>query len=357
MRIPRFAVILLVVMMAVTGCQTIKRQIAGLVVDKGEREKEIAALKSEYEGKIEKKAVEVSSAKDKVIAGKDTQIAAASSGLFGADQTFKTITSPVRTDLIINNFVNESWVALGRQAPDYQTLTKINERVKLELDESRTSLSQLQINHQKVVSENQKLADQTRAFETALKRAEAEKSELAAKFSKDLVTKQGELLGVQNKLIALEAERANDRAAIQAIKTKFSMILGGLALLSLAGAVYSPLGKMELAVFAGLTGLAAVGIWWIQPFHVAIAAGVIVVGLVTWALIKYRKEEKIADAMVLTLQDLKTGSADVWENTVKPVVQERLKKYKTGANGKITTVVDPALEKEIDKKLAAYEAK
>lgn len=349
--------LMVITALSMSGCNTLRQKIADLVVDKAAAQKQIDAIKKEYEDKNEAKVAEVSRAKDAVIASKDAQIKEASNGLYGADATFKTISSPLRTDLIINNFVNESWVAIGRQAPDYNTLIKINERVKKELDEKVTSLAELRSNHEKVVAENQKLSDQTKKAQEDLAKKEKEKQEIAEKYTKDLSSKQKELIDTQDKLIALQEQRKQDMENLNNIKTKFSVILGVLALVGLAGAIYSPVFKAQLAMFAGLCGILSYGIWLVQPWHIGVAASILAVALIAWVLYKHHKEERVADALVLATQDLKENAGEVWESKVKPAIEERLKKYKKGNNGKLVAVQDHSIEKYIDNKLAEYDAK
>lgn len=349
--------LMIAIALSMSGCNTIRKKIADLVVDKAATQSQIDSIKKEYETKSEAKVAEVSKAKDAVIAAKDAQIKEASNGLYGADATFKTISSPVRTDLIINNFVNESWVAIGRQAPDYNTLVKINERVKKELDEKATSLAELRSNHEKIMAENQKLTDQTKKALDDLAQKEKEKQEIVEKYTKDLSAKQKELIETQDKLISLQKQREEDMEALKNIKTKFSVILGILALLGLAGAIYSPVFKAQLAMFAGLCGVLSYGIWLVQPWHVGVTAAALGVGLICWILYKHHKEERVADALVLATQDLKENAGEVWESKVKPAIEERLKKYKKGNNGKLVAVQDHSIEKYIDNKLAEYDAK
>ncbi len=117
----------------------------------------------------------------------------------------------------------------------------------------------------------------------------------------------------------------------------------------------SAVGKTGLVVLGSITGLAAVLIWVIKLWMVLTAGGVGVVALVIYALVAHRKEEKLADSLVLSLQDIKTGSSDLWSK-VAPVLDERLKRY-TKQNGKIVAIEDPAMKALIDHKLADFDQK
>lgn len=354
-RSTRRAILAVTLGLSLTGCNTLKNQINSLTGAQAAKEKEIAALRVEYDGKIAAKAAEVAAAKDGVIAGKDGQMKAAVNGLFGADSVFKSIVTPTRTDLITNNFVTESWAALGNQLPDQPTLLKINERIKTELDATKTSLADLKRTHDAVVAENVKLVDATKIWETKLAAAEKARADLEAGYRTQLDAKQQGIIALQQNIVALEKARADDAAAIQAMKTKASMILGGLSLLCVVGVIYSPVGKTGLIVLGTIAAGASVLLWVVKVWMVMATAGIAAAGLVVYALIAHRKEEKLGDALVLSMSDLKAGSADVWAK-VAPVLDERLKKY-VKKGGEIQTAEDPALKALIDKKLADYDQK
>ena len=139
------------------------------------------------------------------------------------------------------------------------------------------------------------------------------------------------------------------------MKTKASMILGVLSILCVVGVIYSPVGKTGLVVLGSIAAGAAVLIWVVKVWMVLAAAGVSVVALVIYALIAHRKEEKLADAMVLSMSDLKNGSSEIW-GKVAPVLEERMKKY-VKKHGHIQAVEDPATKALVDKKLADYDHK
>lgn len=329
------------------GCQSIQRRLTALFTNQAQTEQQIADIKKEYEGKIEAKEKEVSQAKDRVIAGKDAQMKEAANAMFGANSVFQLIPTPVRTDLMINNFVNEGWKSLGNTAPDYPTLVKINERIKKELDEKVTTLADLQANHLKVMAENQILVDQTRTSEKALKEAETAQRELESKFSKELTTKQNELLAIKDKLIAVEKERADEREALQALKTKISVILGIVALAALAATIYLPVFKTESGLFGAACAAAAVGIWWIQPWMCAAAVGVALVGLLLWMALKHNKETKAATGVYRAIQSIKDTSKEEYDKVIKPKLEQWITTYdKTGK-----AVPDKAAQQLIDQRL------
>lgn len=329
--------------------------IGKYLITKSQKEKEIAALKLEYNGKIDQKTKEISQEKDIIISSKDNQIIAASNGLFGADQVFKIINSPLRTDLIVNNFVNESWTALGNLKPSYEALLSLNIRIKQELDSKATSLADLQRDHEKAVSENQKLVDATKIWQDKLAISEKEISDLNETYRKNLDAKQTDLNVANTKIIELQKAQLDHEKEIKEAKTKASAILGGLALLCLAGVIWSPVFKRQIAIFGGSVAFIAVAIWYIQLYMVLITAGIIVVSLIGWVLYNHNKESKLSNSLVLGLQKVKDDSKETWDK-ISPVLDEYLKKY-TKKAGQIVTTEDASLKSLIDDKLAKFNAK
>jgi hypothetical protein len=347
----RYVILLSTLLLA--GCVN---PLTNLFVSKKAKESEIADLKKNYEKQIEIKTSQVSSAKDEVIASKDKQIVAGSNAFYAADLTFKTIKTPARTDIVTNNYVNEGWTALGKKTPDAETMIRINERLKNELDETKTSLNDLQNAHVAMITESQRLADNAIKFEIQLKAAEEETRKVKESYLKNIQQKQDELINLGDKIIFLEKERADNRAAIQATKEKLSMIAGAIALACLAGAIWSPVFKTQFATFGGVAAVASIGILYIQGWMILTFVGVIGIGLVLYAAYKHHNEEKLSDALVLGLQDIKNTSKDTWQSTVRPFIEERLKKYVSTSNG-VKTVANKSLESQIDKKLIEWDAK
>ncbi len=293
-----------------------------LFASKDLKEKEIAALRVEFDKKLVEKQREMAAATTAIVANKDAQIRAVANGLYGADKVFSTILAPTRTDLLTNNYVNESWAAIGHLQPDYETTLKINERLKIELDEAKTSLESLRKTHQAVVSENQKLVDATKIWQDKLSALTKEIGDIKSEYSAKLDAKQTELGVIKDQLIAVETERANDRAAIQALKTKISSICGIIVLACLAGAIWSPIGKTGFIYFGVAVGLAGAAIWVIPAWAVIVAIAVVALGLVAYALRKHYVESNTAKNVYRALESVKTKAKETWDTVVKPEIEE-----------------------------------
>lgn len=335
------------------GLTSCANPIKGLLVTRATQDKQMAALRGEYEGKLAANRTQTETATKAVIAAKDAQMVGAGGSLYAADMAFRSILAPTRTDLVINNRVNEAWTALGRPMPSAEDMLKEQRRLAEELDSTKTSLAQLQSNHAAAMAQNQALADATKKHAAELAAAEAARLAVVSEFSGKLDVKQREVIETQGRLIALEKERADDRAALQALKTKMSVVLGLVALAAIAGAVYLPVFRQQCGVFGAVCGLCSIGIWYLQPWHVAVGAGVGILGVIGWMVLKHSKEEKLSDSLVLAMNRVKEQSAETWAK-VSPVIADQLGKY-VKRDGKTVVRPDPAMEHLIDSKLAEYQ--
>lgn len=322
-------------------------------------EKKIEAMRTEFEEEAKRSEKAISDAKDSIIAAKDAQIVRATDGLYAADQAFRSILEPTRTDLIVNNYVNESWVSLGRLVPSYEQLQIITQRLHDELDENKTSMEALRKRHAATMAENQQLVDTTLAKVAELAALEKTKADLETTQAAALAAKQEELNAANNKRIAEEKARADDSTAIQKAKMKLSMAAGALAAVLLLGAIFSPFYKDKCAVAAAVFGVASVGVWYLTQEIVLGILAVGLLGIVVWTIWDKRKDAKALanEAAVNTdniraIQRIKEKAPDVYEATVKPELVEAHLKYVEDENGTVTKAPDPERIAFIDKRLA-----
>lgn len=345
------ATLLVSSILILSGC-SLRNPFVGLASNK---EKEIAALKAEYNEKLAAAQAAHDQAVKKVISSKDAQMAGAANSFYGINYTFKTIPAPIRTDLIFNNLALEGWSAIGNIMPDFATMQKIEERLRKDLDETRTSLADLQKSHQQALAENQALATQAQKHLEELAAVEAARAKEEREFQSKLAAKQGELIEIQKLLDQKKDELANEKKARQAQIAKLSWGAGIIAALCVAGAIWSPVSKKELIIAAATFGGAAVALPFVEMWHVMVGLGTVVVSVFGYVLYKYRKEERVSDALVLANEDIKEKDPDLWKNKVAPVVEDRLKTYKKKA-GKLVPEKDPSIEAHIDAKLAEFDA-
>ncbi len=346
----RTLLVAMVLMFALTGCAN---PIAGLLITRSAKEKEIATLKADYEAKIGTARQEATFAKDKVIASKDAQMVGAAGALYGQQVVFQSILTPTRTDLLQRNLSQEAWSALGNVPPTPEALKAMNERLAKELDATKTSLADLQTSHAVALAQNALLAEQTKKHETEMAAATARLTAVESKAAADISAKQTELLATQDKVIAAEKASADGAKARQAQLAKLSWGAGILAALCLAGAIWSPVAKSQLAMGAIVLGGAALAIPFVTGWIILIAVGLGLAALTGWVLVKHHKEERIGDALSLAMQDLKEKGGEL-AATVESTVSDRLARY-TKVGGKLVTVPDTALQATIDAKLASYD--
>jgi len=335
----------LVLVLFLTGCQSLSDKIPLQL--KSAKEKEIATLRADFAAQMDAKTAQINAQFQQIIDSLKGQIAGATNGLYGANATYATIPEPDRDEIIVNDFVNEAWVALGHSMPTFDQMVKINQRLKDSLDATKTSLDDLRKTHSAAVSENQKLSDATKQALDKLVALQAERDALERDYRAKLDKAQGELADAQNRVIALEKARADDAAAIQALKSKISLICGGLTLACIVAAIYLPVGR-GVAIAVGL--IAAAGgslIWIITGPQVLAGCGVLLLGAIGWLIYKHNQEHADATGVYRAVQAFKTESGDLFKQHLAPKVKDFLGRYTKG--GKV--VANVAAEARIDQRL------
>ncbi len=327
------------------GCSTIQHEIGKISGAEADKAKEIAALQADFGQKLAAKDADIKSAQEGAAKAVDAQLAAAASAFYAQDLVFKSIPSVIRTDILIHNLGEEGWAALNHRLPTYETMLKINERLKNDLDETKTSLADLQKTHLAAMTDAAKVSDAAKAAADKVASLEKAKTDMELDYEGQLVKKESERATLADQRANLEKARSDDAAAIQAMKMKLSLIAGGLALACIAGAIYSPVGKGGLAVFGAICGLASVGIWYITG---PVILGAVVIGVVAvagWGLYKHNASDKTVSALTGYLHDKgQLAEADLAAWTTK---------YVKNKDGTVTTVPDPAVQAVITDKLVS----
>lgn len=312
----------------------------------------ITQVKKEYEEKLNAATLQVELKNTNYIDGLLKKLQFASDKLYGADFAFQLDDNKDRTDLVVNNRINEARKVLP--SPSIEQMLEENIRVKDELDETKTSLEQLRKNHEEVISQAGSLNKQVDEKKRALEAAKKERQDLEKEKNSKIASLQDDLNKANNDIIAKEKARSDDFEAIKEAKTKASAVLGGLALLALAGAIWSPIQKDKFAVFSAILGFIAIAIWFIQPWMVGLIAGLAILAILAIILKKYNEEKKAATATYKALSSVKEKDPEVWKDTVSPELTEYHQKYKT-ENGKIVKVKDESITRLIDERLAEHD--
>lgn len=321
------------------------------------KEKEITALKVDFQKKLDESNAKIEAAMKAVIASKDAQIQAVANSFYGISTVFKTVPMPSRADLIAINMNEEGWAAIDHLVPSYDQMMRINERITKELDETKTSLEDLKKSHDEVIAENTKLNDATKQALDKVNELRKEKDAMRQEFADALSSKQQELNEANNKIIATEKQRADNAAARQAQLAKLSWGAGILAALCLAAALFSPVFKQELLIGAGAMGAAAVAIPFVEPYMVLIGFGLIAAGIIIWCLYRFHLTDKSFKALVNANHDVAQSNPEVYKTTIEPAVAAYATKYTKDGSGNITTVPDKSIAKVIDSQLIATDRK
>ncbi len=341
-------VLMVCLCLSLGGCSylgAVKHEIGKLSGAEAAKDKEIAALQADFSQKLAAKDVDIKNAREGAAKTVDAQLAAAAGAFYAQDLLYQSIPSPIRRDIVMHMVGEEGWAALSHRLPTYETMQKINERLKNDLDETKTSLADLQKTHLAAMTDAAKVSDAAKAAAGKLADLEKAKSDMEADYKGKLAKKEGERAALADQRADLEKARSDDAAAIQAMKMKLSLIAGGLALACIAGAIYSPVGKGGLAVFGAICGLASVGIWYITG---PVVLGAVVIGVVAvagWGLYKHNASDKTVSALTGYLHDKgQLAEADLAAWTTK---------YVKNKDGTVVTVPDKAVQAAITDKLVS----
>lgn len=336
------------------GCQTFSDKIP--LETKSKAERQIAALNALYAIQLKSKDDAIDAAKHAVDIAKAAQLQAASNAFFAIDRIFHIIPAPLRTDLMFNNFAQEGWVATGHLMPDYATMLAINDRITKELDATKTSLAQLQSEHDAALAANTKLSDDAKTAQAKVTALDAEKVKLTADHDAALAADQKSLNDANDEVIAREKAIADDAKAIQALKTKVSSICAIIALIATVAAIYLPVGR-TLAIVIGI--VAAAGgtlIWVITGQEVLIGCGVVLavvlLGAIGWFVYKHFVTDKALNSYVAAHADLATTNPTLAAQ-VAPTIAAYQTTYVKAPDGTVTTKPDTAVAALVQTKLQA----
>lgn len=207
-------------------------------------------------------------------------------------------------------------------APTQEALVEQNRLLKEELDENKVSNEELATRYGQIQEEAVQAQNLLAERDAELIRAQQERLDLESQYMTQIGELKDQLILESNKIIDLEKARADDRKAIQAAKLKASFVLGGFAIAALAGAIYSPIGKDKCAIFSGILGAAAVGVWYIQPWMIGVGvcgALLLVVGIILYS---WNREKIKARGSMWTIQKIRETNPEVHENVAKKELKD-----------------------------------
>ncbi len=329
------------------GCAT------GYVITKRDAiDKAIATARADTETRMEVLRVQEVKALRDTITSHVSREQTASDYLFKGSVTFSTLRPETisRPTLVMGQSIQQTAAQLPPATPAAQAATF--KALQIELDETRVSTQVLIAQYEKELGQARAIGEaKTRelaALDTKIQEVEKEREKVlsgALKTERDLQAAKDK---VQDKDLAEKTREAEQAKSVQAIKLKLSSIVGVLALLCLAGAIWSPVFKEKFGIGAAVLGLASVAIWFIEGWMVAVAMGVALLVLIAWAARNHYIESKAATSVYRAVQAVKDTAKDDYERVLKPKLEEWMTTYdsKTG-----TTVPDTAAIKHVDEVL------
>ncbi len=320
-------------------------------IEKTKMEQAIAQLKIDQQVEMAKRVAQIVVEKDGVISKKNDQMQTAANSLFGEQIAWSSMgpkqnLEAPRPVLIMHNRATEANAAIGLP-PTPEAMKIEQKRLQDELDETKTSLDQLRKDSEMKTLENSRLVAATKIQEEKAAAAERAVNELVVNHLKALNGKQNEIIDKTNQIVALEKERADNKAIIAAQKWKIMTVLGVISLACFAGAIWSPLWKEKFIIGGVLAGALAAGIMYVQPWMLGLAAGVSILALAGWMVYQHNKESVAATSTYRAIQSIKDTAKEEYNKTVKPALVTWQTKYTS--NG--SSVPDPSIQKTIEDRL------
>jgi len=333
-------------MFCLSACQTLDYT----VTKRSEIDKRIAAARAETETHLKLLTDEqVKLLRDKILSY-ESVLQTSSNYLFKGSAMYGMLKAPTRPEMIMGQSIQLTAANLPAASPAVQA--EAFRQLQTELDEAKTTVEQLKAQYARELgaaqAEAKAKSEEVVAIDTRLKAVEAERVEVVEAGSAKERELQAEKDKVQDEQLARKTKEAEDAKKLQALKTKLSSILGVIALACLAGAIWSPVMKTKFALAAGILSFAAVAIWFIEGWMVALAGGVGILVLILWAARNHYIESKTATDVYRAIQSVKDNAKEDYERVLKPTLTQWVTKYDK-ATGK--TVPDLTAIKHIDARL------
>lgn len=352
-----FRILLASCLLILSGCSLISQYRDAAALKVGYQRKVVAEslveqVKKEFDAKLAANAADQETKQAAATNGLKDEIQSAANSLYAAHLAAILNPHPDRTHLVVDNKVTEAQAAL-KVPPTIEAMTAANAEIKRLLDETQTSLEQLKAEHEKDMGEAKQVADRATKAEQDLAAAKQAKIDIEKAKAAELAIKQADLDKVNNAVIAAEHARGDDAKARQATLEKLSWAAGVLAALCFAGAVFSPICKMELGAFGAIMAVGAVGIWYLTPVVVLVIVLAVVAVIIGKMVYSHNVANKTNTALVNAVQDVKDKAPEVYAATVKPALTAWTTKYAKDATGATVAVPDASVTANIDAHLVA----
>lgn len=358
--------LLVFALFALTACSSLpiisQRQLDEAYIKKSEAEKQLQQVKENYQVELAKNSEQLSSKKDSVIDGQDAQLQAGANALYRLQQATSLPYTAGLLEFISARSV-EGFTAMGRP-PSIKEIVEGGERLKSYLaayqGNDQPAIEKLKREHDELVKQNGILVETTKLAKQEVETVKKERQDIEQKFIADNAKAQADLNVANDQVIKKENARAEaekkarEKAeGFERLKRQLMIWCGIGAVLTLAGAVYSPVGKTGLAIISGVLGLATVSLPFVQPWMVWILFGVVAVAVLAalgLCLYRHNLAEVANTNMIHAIEDTKEKKGATVEDLRANLKAWNTKYVKAGA-GKIVTVTDQKIEDYINSKL------
>lgn len=332
------------------GCQAVADK-AGYV-PKTKMEQRIAALEQKQAEQVSVAVAKVEKAKDDYLASVLSNFQYTSDWLYGARLGVALL--PVKDRLFTVIDYRLKTAASYAPTPSREALATMNDTLKTELDETKTSIKDLEIKYNAKVEEAKKATDAQIQKQNEVVEKESELKDLKEKHRIDIGKLKDEAIITANKQTqdAIAANDEKHQKAIEANKRIIMATCGVLALAALACAIWLPVLKKEAGQFAAITGGVALMVPFLQPIHLNIIYALGLAYVAFRIIRRHMLTEKTNNNLINTIQDVKDTKPDVYKE-IQPILAERNTVYVKGNEKK----EDTAVVNHIDAVLREYERK
>ena len=354
---------LLIVTLFLASCMSMptvsRKELDAAYIKKTVAEANIIALEKKHTEDLQTNLAKQSETKEKVINGQDVQLQAGANALYSLQQA---ATLPYGAGLFefMKDRSLEGFTAMGKP-PTIKEIVEGQVRLKNYLTSYQANdpaeIAKLKAESARLVQENGVLVLVTEAAKKEVEVAKQENIKIQSKYIVDTTIAHKDLDAANDKVIDKEKQRADaekkrsdEAAATERLKKQFMLWCGLGALLCVAGAIYSPVGKAGLAIMAVVLGAAAAAMPFIQPWMVFVAIGIAAAIVTGYILYRHSLSEKTNTNLINAIEDGKQNPnakiSDVLDH-----ISEWNTIYVKDKLGNVTTKVDASVEKYIQEKL------
>lgn len=360
--------LILLSILLITGCKSIDTGFNKLGYQKiDEANKKISSIQYESNNKL----LEIQRQKDietkKFIEALNNQMQGAADELFAANYAFSLNLKPDRNSIVVNYHVRSATEYL-KMPPSVEAVNKHLSEVSRELDETKTTLNELNSKYLEQVSKaDQIIKDKNEIVNRNIK---LEQDKILAEKERDEKIKiiQDQKDADAQKILDAQQQALNESKDREKLIRKLTIGAGIISVIFLIIAVYLPAFRKESAIISGIMGGVAISLPFIEPWMVITALSIIFFGLLIWVGIKHvlssKNTQKIVDIesrvsknLVNVIQDIKDKNRDVFDNHIKPVLEDWNTIVTKNKDGSITKIKDTEVEHVIDEKLISSDRK